>query len=914
MNARLAEMFHRLADLPPDARARYFVEHEVDPDTRREVEELLAHDSSDAGWFSQPVGISARAYLDDHVRGTLCGPFRLLHVIGRGGMGVVYLAERADGEVGQRAAVKLLQPGWTEIQRERFLQERDILAALAHPNIARVLDAGHLADGQPYLAMEYVDGQRIEDYCHGLDVRQTVELFLHVCEAVAYLHANSVLHRDLKPGNVLVSASGEVKLLDFGNARMLELGGDPTVTRLRILTPEYASPEQLSGGAVGTRSDVYSLGAVLHHLLSGGSPGEKQPSHSPRELSGDLEIVMQTATRREPEDRYASIEEFSADLRAWLESRPIQARRGDRIYRARKLIQRHGLATGLLAAVVAALLGAGALAWYSSPHDSRVHGLTAKRVTANTPELPIQMAAISRDGAYVAYSDPLGIHLYDTAAGVTRLLEGTAGHVLQRWMPDGSALQTQTLDDSGVAATMIVPAAGGRPELASDGSGFRYSPDRRHRALASADGKQLVVEDADGSRSRELWRSANSVVSGYEWSPDGKALAVVADYGRTSSLEIIDVAGRRKSVLIPASSDRYITSIVWHTTNRIVAAIWERGSGINSEGADNLWQVLLNSRARNGPAELRKLTAWTDSRIRRGSLTTDGRRLALVRTLRQRDVYIAEIGTGGHHAVVPRRLTPDLGDDYPTAWTRDSKAVILTSDRNGSSNVFAQEIDKLSAKQLVHGPGRQILPRVAPDGDKILFYGREARKRGLMRVPVSGGTAELLFETSNVADFRCSPAGPCIIAEFQRDRRIVVSALDLRKGKGREIYREASGRIVTPDISPDGRFLATPSSTKIVVRSFATGSVVREIGVRHGTPATRLTSLDYSPDGRGFYAGDITPNEARLLYIDLTGKASVVYRQAGSLPQIWGIPSPDGKHVAIMMHTDDSNVYLLDGF
>src|SRR5690606_4532296 len=150
--------------------------HEVDPDTRREVEELLAHDSSDAGWFSQPVGISARAYLDDHVRGTLCGPFRLLHVIGRGGMGVVYLAERADGEVGQRAAVKLLQPGWTEIQRERFLQERDILAALAHPNIARVLDAGHLADGQPYLAMEYVDGQRIEDYCHGLDVRQTVEL------------------------------------------------------------------------------------------------------------------------------------------------------------------------------------------------------------------------------------------------------------------------------------------------------------------------------------------------------------------------------------------------------------------------------------------------------------------------------------------------------------------------------------------------------------------------------------------------------------------------------------------------------------------------------------------------------------------------------------------------------------------
>ena len=222
----------------------------------------------------------------------------VVSIIGRGGMGAVYLAKRVDGEVTQRAAVKLLHPGWTEVDRARFLQEREILASLTHPNIAHLLDAGHLEDGQPYFAMEYVEGKPIDQHCDGLNVAQKVELFLRVCEAVQYLHRNHVVHRDLKPSNILVTPSGEPKLLDFGISKMLNLDRDLTATHLRMLMPSYASPEQLSGGEVGPASDVYSLGAVLHTVLTGKlaqDPESKRPS--PELKKSDLALVLQTSLR-----------------------------------------------------------------------------------------------------------------------------------------------------------------------------------------------------------------------------------------------------------------------------------------------------------------------------------------------------------------------------------------------------------------------------------------------------------------------------------------------------------------------------------------------------------------------------------------------------------------------------------------
>ena len=209
MTAPVEELFHRVADLPSAAREQYFAAHSIDDDTRREVEALIAAEPGAAALLEHDIGVAAgRALprLDDG--GRLCGPYRLLEVVGRGGMGAVYIAERVDGEVRQRVAVKLLPPGAGAAQRERFLQERQILASVTHPNIARLLDAGHVAHGQPFFVMEYVDGEPIDLFAARLDLRQKVALSLKVCAAVAHLHRQLMVHCDLTPTKIRGNADG----------------------------------------------------------------------------------------------------------------------------------------------------------------------------------------------------------------------------------------------------------------------------------------------------------------------------------------------------------------------------------------------------------------------------------------------------------------------------------------------------------------------------------------------------------------------------------------------------------------------------------------------------------------------------------------------------------------------------------
>ena len=338
------------------------------PEMAADVARLLAKHRklSEEGFLEHPLDGADPA-------GIRCGSYRLLGLIGRGGMGSVYLAERADGEVTQRVAVKLLPASAGAIHRERFLQERQILARLAHANIARMLDAGHTEDGQPFLVMEYVEGTPIDTYAAGLNRRQRIALFLKVCRAVSYLHRNLVVHRDLKPSNILVASDGEPKLLDFGIAKILDLATDPARTAIRMLTPDYASPEQAAGASINTASDIYSLGAVLYELITGKhahqfedptpeavaaviKDGEiTRPGKWVTDLSPDLESILLKALRKDPQERYGTVEQFAEDLEAYLESRPVAARSGNMWYRTRKFGRRHWPALAAAALVIASL-------------------------------------------------------------------------------------------------------------------------------------------------------------------------------------------------------------------------------------------------------------------------------------------------------------------------------------------------------------------------------------------------------------------------------------------------------------------------------------------------------------------------------------------------------------------------------
>lgn len=375
MKVQIEDLFHEVADLGGEARVRYFDEHGIDETTRGEVESLLAFDLPSNSSFDIDIGHLATSAMGRfEPSGTRCGPYRLGTLLGRGGMGTVHLAERIDGEITQQVAVKLLRPGIDgPTLRHRFLAERQILATLSHPNIARLLDAGHREDGQPYLVMEYIEGRTIDAYTAALGTRQTLNLFLKVCAAVSYLHRNLVVHRDLKPANILVTEEGEPKLLDFGIAKFLDLTSDPSATTTPLLTPDYASPEQVAGGPITTATDMYSLGAVLYRLLTGKSPHRFEseppgavaaaivggeivpPSKLAPGLKGDLEIILLKALRKEPQERYSTIEEFSEDLENYLELRPIRARKGDTWYRTRKLLRRYWAAAAAAALVMTSL-------------------------------------------------------------------------------------------------------------------------------------------------------------------------------------------------------------------------------------------------------------------------------------------------------------------------------------------------------------------------------------------------------------------------------------------------------------------------------------------------------------------------------------------------------------------------------
>jgi serine/threonine-protein kinase len=383
---RVEEILHEALAHPPTDRAAFLdTSCKDDRRLRREVESLLAC----AGEAERLFGVLSPAVIAgiepdaaDPNLGTAVGGYRLVDRIGAGGMANVYRGDREDGEFDQTVAIKLIRRGLdTDEILDRFRRERQVLAGLAHPNIARLLTGGTTDDGRPYFAMEHVSGERIDDYCdaRGLSIDERVELFRVVCDAVQFAHRALVVHRDLKPGNILVEDRDGTpipKLLDFGIAKVLDDSGtDRTVSRTdagrRRLTPAYASPEQVRGGPVTTAMDVYSLGVVLYLLLTGRSPYRTDPGSDDLEqaicneppvrpsaiadIPGDLERIVLKALHKDPTRRYATAEALSEDLGRYLRGWPIRARPDSAGYRLRMFVARHRAGLGV-AAVIAVML------------------------------------------------------------------------------------------------------------------------------------------------------------------------------------------------------------------------------------------------------------------------------------------------------------------------------------------------------------------------------------------------------------------------------------------------------------------------------------------------------------------------------------------------------------------------------
>jgi len=368
------EIFHLAGELAPAQRAAFLAQRcPDDPELRGAVEQLLASEPNPPRKaIADAVRSAAVLWADAHAGsliGRRIGPYLVTEVIGEGGMGSVYRAVRDDDAFRQEVALKLIKRGMdSQSIVLRFRNERQILATLEHPNIARLLDGGTTDGGLPYFVMECVRGRPITDYCaeNKLDTRERLGLFRTVCSAVQHAHGNLVVHRDLKPSNMLVTDEGAVKLLDFGIAKVLasEGGPNPTLTLAdtRVFTPDYGSPEQVRGEPVSTATDVYALGVVLYELLSGNRP-HNLVTHSASEagkrldpaLPTDIDHILRKALREEPKERYASADALADDLQAFLESRPVRARSGNAWYRTRKFVRRYWLPVTAAALVIASL-------------------------------------------------------------------------------------------------------------------------------------------------------------------------------------------------------------------------------------------------------------------------------------------------------------------------------------------------------------------------------------------------------------------------------------------------------------------------------------------------------------------------------------------------------------------------------
>lgn len=394
---RIQALFHQAADLPP-AERQAFLRSASDGDASlvAEVLDLLQEDAGDASLLDRGLAEVAYDLVEDSRSSALpfseVGPYRILRVLGEGGMGAVYLAQRAD--LGSKVALKLLRDAWlSPARRERFAAEQRLLAQLNHPSIARLYDADFLPDGTPFFVMEYVEGLPLTEYCeqHQCSVAERLRLFRQVCEAVQHAHSQAVIHRDLKPSNILVKPDGTIRLLDFGIAKQVETLDVPaqqTMTGLRLMTPAYASPEQIRGQAIGSQTDVYSLGVILYELLAGQLPldlsklsaGEAEivllqndppkPSSAIKRTAArktspalgsaswaDLDVLCLTAMHKDADRRYRSVEALIRDVDHYLNGEPLEARPDTMPYRVGKFVRRNRRAVAATAFALAVVVG-----------------------------------------------------------------------------------------------------------------------------------------------------------------------------------------------------------------------------------------------------------------------------------------------------------------------------------------------------------------------------------------------------------------------------------------------------------------------------------------------------------------------------------------------------------------------------
>ena len=864
------------------------------------------------------------AFAETSLIGATVSHYRILELISDGGMGLVYKGE--DIRLGRLVALKFLPIELAEnaVALERFEREARSASALDHRNICPVYEFGEYRR-QSFIVMPFLEGATLRDRLDaGLPGNELLDIAIQIAGGLSAAHRNGIIHRDIKPANIFVMASGEVKILDFGVAKLAgaaegvspgQAGVPEGITRAgaTVGTASYMSPEQARGEAVDSRTDLFSFGLVLCEM-SGGR----------RALPVRLERIIKRALQENREVRYQTALEMLADLR----SAGVRAR----------LPVVGGILT-LLAITVAIFF------WFTKTQQQVLRGqleIRQRQLTANSSENTVSGGSISPDGTYLAYADLRGIHIKVIETGETRTvpqpdsLKGLQVNwgIATNWASDGSRFIANANVPGKPSSIWAVPALGGPPrKLRDDAYAWAVS---RHGSwvaftLKQAGGfyREMWRMRADGREAAKLYEGdENRGFFGADWSPDGKRLSYIGVHqvgGKTEeSVDSRDLIGRPAAVAVPAA----VRDWTWSPDGRIIYILAEASP---LSGSCNFWELHLDARTGVPIGAPARLTNWAGFCMQDPTVTADGKRLAFRKAEPEGAVYVAGIQDGGRGFDAARRLTLNDGQNYPVGWTADSKAVIFKSDREGRWSVFKQGLDDDTAEPIATEAKYEwgASATVSSNGAWLLYVTGSAMDR-LMRVSITGGSPELVMSARIYGKIACArpPANFCAVAEANEDRKqLIFTAFDPQKGRGSELTRFAidptTGNRYVWDLSPDGRRIAILKYGNGFIDVLGLGGQVsQKIAVKGWSS---LLSVNWASEGTGIFTSSQKKNGSVLLRVSLDGDAQVLWEQNGSIAP-WnrpfsggdstpfGVPSPDGRHLAIYGWTISSNMWMMENF
>lgn len=906
---------------------------------RKAVEELLREDEAANGFLSEPLFSSLRGQSRGSgiVPGQHLGRYITVALIGRGGMGEVWSAH--DTDLDRLVALKFLSSETlAELDPQQITREAKAASALNHHGIVtihEVVQCGSMVA----IVMELVEGKPLREACgEPMPIPEVLHLGIQIAEALGAAHASGTIHGDIKPENIFLRPDGYVKVLDFGLARKVTTGTIASSYSPALGTLRYMSPEQARAEPLAPASDVFSFGLVLYELMTGrhAFPATSAvetaqgilvkepvaPSSSNPSVPARLDLLVGAMLAKEPSAR-PTIEEAVRTLRE--------------LYRPRKTLLDSVPAVWKWA-VAAVLFIAACYAGrrWQQARDADTTPI-ARQITTLVPENRATAAAISPDGKLAAYSNVDGIFIRSVQTGDTRALPGPPDFLIDRldWFTDNTKLvasgTSPTTDEPGV---WIISIAGDSPRLLrTHYRGATPSPDGTRIAMINQDWSEIWSIGTHGEDPMQIMRGSDQDTFRLVfWSPDGRRLGfqrlhyVQSQQTRTQQLEQLYQRSYESvevgtGKITTKALDLRMDSAAALPDGRILFVRYIPPSTQPADQFDQLWETktdLTTGAVAGSPHKIMNLVNQYDTFIDGISATTDGKTLLVLKRSDQNAVFVGDFDESSPRISNIRRLTLDERTSYPHAWTADSASVIFESIRNGTWDLFTQDINQRTPKPLVATPLMEVLPQLAPDGRWVLYSATPMfapRSYALMRVPVEGGTPEKVPIGGPLDEFRCSlgTSGRCILRTTVGHEFYVFYDLDPTRGKGRELARTKWLPTTTGvwDISPDGTKVAIP------IRDSREGRI-RVVELQPGStqPGEREVVLPgltnpgdvvWPASGKGWFVSVDTPVGKRLVYVRPDGTS----RSLGDISG-WAVPSPDGHRLAFVNSIVASNAWLIE--